>query len=176
VDLAILLASGGDVDNLFVCLAGTDAVSQRFWHYMETEAIEKVRVSESARRLLEGQVEALGATVERYYEYVDELVGELAALAGDGGTVAVITDHGYAGISLDASGSPRVGTEMHSEEGMWIAAGPGVAPGTTAGHGQLIDVAPTIMAAAGLDIPAGLDGTAHEEVLARQSGRPPSQR
>ncbi len=166
VDLAAVLASGGDVGNLFVCLAGTDAVSQRFWHYMETAAIERVDVSESARRLLEGQVDALGTTVERYYEYLDELVGELAALAGDDGTVVVITDHGYGGIPLDASGAPRVGIEMHSEEGMWIAFGPRVAAGATADHGELMDVAPSIMAAAGLEVPAGLDGVAHNEVLA----------
>ena len=167
VDLATVLASGGDVSNLFVCLAGTDVVSQRFWHYMETEAIERVDVSESARLLLEGQVEALGTTVDRYYDYVDELVGELVALVGDNGTVVVITDHGYGGIPLDASGAPQVGTDMHSEEGLWIASGPRVAAGTTASHGELVDVAPSIMAAAGLDVPAGLDGKVHEEILAR---------
>ena len=167
VDLATVLSSEGDVDDLLVCLAGADAVSQRFWHYMETEAIERVDVSESARLLLEGQVEALGTTVERYYDYLDELVGELVALAGEGGTVVVLTDHGYGGIPLDAAGLPIVGTAMHSEEGLWIAAGPRVAAGATADHGELIDVAPTIMAVAGLAIPEGLDGEVHEEIIAR---------
>ncbi len=166
VDLATVLAAQGDVRNLFVCLAGTDAVSQRFWHYMETEAIERLDVDESERRLLQGQIEALGETVERYYDYVDELIGELNRLVGDAGTVVVITDHGYGGIPFDAAGMPMIGTNMHSEEGLWIASGPRVKAGATARHGGLVDVAPTIMAAAGVEVPGGLDGEAHEEVIA----------
>lgn len=164
-DLASLIASGGEVSSLFVCLAGLDVVSQRFWHYMETEAIDVVDVSEDTRRMLEGQVEALGTTVERYYEYTDEVVGELIGLTGEGATVVVLTDHGYAGISLDAAGMPLVGTDMHSEEALMVAAGPRVSAGATAAHGELIDVAPTIMAAAGLDVPDGLDGRILEGVI-----------
>ncbi len=168
VDLANAVAAEGDVRDLFVCLAGTDVVSQRFWHYMDTEAIEQLDVGESERRLLQRQIEALGETVERYYDHVDELVGELARLAGDAGTVAVITDHGYAGIPLNAAGKPLIGTNMHSEEGMWVVSGPRVKTGATARHGALIDVAPTIMAAAGVEIPEELDGEAHMEVIAHQ--------
>ncbi len=168
VDLANAVAAEGDVRDLFVCLAGTDVVSQRFWHYMDTEAIEQLDVDESERRLLQRQIEALGETVERYYDHVDELVGELARLAGDAGTVAVITDHGYAGIPLNAAGKPLIGTNMHSEEGMWVVSGPRVKTGATARHGALIDVAPTIMAAAGVEIPEELDGEAHMEVIAHQ--------
>ncbi len=168
VDLANAVAVQGSVRDLFVCLAGTDVASQRFWHYMETEAIEQLDVGESERRLLRRQIEALRETVERYYDYVDELVGELVRLTGDAGTVAVITDHGYAGIPLNAAGKPMIGTNMHSEEGMWIVSGPRVKTGATARHGDLIDVAPTIMAAAGLEIPGELDGEAHMEVIARQ--------
>jgi len=167
VDLANALAAQGDVRNLFVCLSGTDIVSQRFWHYMDTEAIEQLDIGESERRLLDRQIEALGATVERYYDHVDELVGKLVKLSGDGGTVAVITDHGYAGIPLDAAGKPKIGTNMHSEEGMWIVSGPRAKPGAIAQHGDLVDVAPTIMAAAGMEITGALDGEAHMEVIAR---------
>jgi len=167
VDLANALVAQGDVRDLFVCLSGTDVASQRFWHYMETEAIEHLEVGESERRLLQRQIEALGGTVERYYDHVDELLGELVKLTGDAGTVVVITDHGYAGIPLDAAGKPRIGTNMHSEEGMWIVSGPRVVAGATAQHGRLIDVAPTILAAAGVEIPGELDGKAHMEVIAR---------
>jgi len=168
VDVATALAAEGSVRNLFVCLAGTDAVSQRFWHYMETEAIERLEVAESERRLLQGQIAALGETVERYYDHVDELVGELTGLVSDGGTVVVVTDHGYGGIPIDAAGMPMVGANMHSEEGLWIASGPMVKVGATARQGKLIDVAPTIMAAAGVEAPAQLDGEAHEEVIVLQ--------
>ncbi len=167
VDLAEALVSERGIENLFVCLAGTDNVSQRFWHYMETEAIERLEVGESERRLLDGQIEVLGTTIDRYYVFVDELVGELVALAGAGATVALVADHGYSGITFDAAGQPRIGTHMHSEEGLWIIAGPGVVPGTTAEPGAIIDVAPTIMAAASIAPHDKIDGSVHSEVISR---------
>jgi len=48
-----------------------------------------------------------------------------------------------------------------------VAAGTRVPAGATAAHGDLIDVAPTIMAAAGLDVPDGLDGRVLEGMVAR---------
>ena len=165
VDVASAVSDDPGVDGLFVCLTGVDIVSQRFWHYMETEAIDRLDVDEDERRFLNGQVEALGGTVERYYEHADELVGRLLGLAGDGATVAVVADHGYSGIPFDASGLPKVGVHMHSEEGVFIIAGPGVAAGATAEHGRLIDVAPTIAAAAGIEFKGTPDGHAHTEIL-----------
>lgn len=163
-DVALTLAAE-DIGNILVCLAGVDGVSQRFWHYKETEAIRRVDVDEDERRLLEGQIETLGNTVELYYDYVDELIGELAGLVGEDGTLFIVGDHGYGGIPLDASGHPLVGANMHSEEGMWIAAGPRIKAGATADDGALIDVAPTVMAAAGMEMPEVLDGRVHDEIL-----------
>jgi arylsulfatase A-like enzyme len=126
-----------------------------------------LEADEDAKRFLMGQIEALGETVELYYDFVDELVGELIDLSGEGGTVVLVTDHGYSGIPLDSAGMPLIGTHMHSDQGLWIAAGPRVASGATADRGRVIDVAPTIMAAAGMQVPNTLDGRAHEEVIAR---------
>ena len=167
VDLAKALAGEGEVRSLFVNLAGTDLVSQRFWHYMDTEAIEMLDIDETEKRVLMGQVEALGETILRYYEYLDEMIGELVALTGDGATVVVMTDHGYEGVPLDDAGMPLVGTHMHSEQGLLIAAGPRVAVGANGEGWKLIDVAPSIMALVGIEIPPGLDGEAHREIVAR---------
>jgi predicted AlkP superfamily phosphohydrolase/phosphomutase len=166
-DVAELATTDPGVAAAFVCLAGTDAVSQRFWHYMDTEAIRRVDVDEDERRTLERQVEALGATVDSYYEFVDELVGELEALADDNATIAIVTDHGYTGVTFDAAGLPRVGSHMHSESGMWIVSGPEVAPGARAEGTSLIDVAPTIMAASSIPLPGNLDGEALAGLLER---------
>jgi predicted AlkP superfamily phosphohydrolase/phosphomutase len=167
VDLATMLALDGDVQNLFVCLAGTDPVGQRFWHYMDTRAIEGLDVDEDSKRFLLGEVEALSETIDRYYEYLDGMIGELSELAGAGATVALVTDHGYRGLVLDAAGMPLIGTNMHSEEGFWVVSGPRVIAGAKADPGRLIDFAPTVMAAAGLELPDVLDGAVHEEIIAR---------
>jgi predicted AlkP superfamily phosphohydrolase/phosphomutase len=150
---------------LFVFLPGLDGMSQRFWVYMEP--VDPPRLAADPRALAHYRqlVEASGGTLRAYYEYLDEMLGALVDLVGDGGTVAVVSDHGYAGLKLDERGDPGIGVKMHSEAGLLILVGPGVRPGARVERATLLDVAPTVMAAAGIDAPAGLDGRALKEVL-----------
>jgi predicted AlkP superfamily phosphohydrolase/phosphomutase len=157
-DVASLVTAEPGVKSVFVCLTGADAVSQRFWHYMDTRAIERLDANEDEKRLLDEQVEALGGTIDSYYEFLDQLVGELVALAAEDATIAIVSDHGYSGVSFDENGMPKVGTFMHSERGMWILRGPSVTVGARDDKENILDVAPTIMAAASIPAPAGLDG------------------
>lgn len=167
VDVARLLVDDPGVQNMFVCLIGMDSVSQRFWHYMDLESLDAVPLGEEERDLLNRQAEALSGTVDAYCEYIDELLGELMNLVGDGGTVALISSYGYRGIVLDDKGFPLIGTHMHSEEGFWAIAGPGVRSGSTADPGSVLDFAPTLMAASGVTPTIDLDGSVHGEVIAR---------
>jgi predicted AlkP superfamily phosphohydrolase/phosphomutase len=167
VELARRIVDERDIENILVCLAGSDDANQRFWHYTMEDAADLLGLEGEMRRIFEKQREALSVTVDRYCEFVDELVGELLDLAGDGTTVAVVNDNGYSGLQIDARGMPRIGKEMHSEEGFWILAGPHVAAGVTAEYGSLLDVAPTIMAAASISASEELDGRVHNEVLTR---------
>ncbi len=162
--VASSLVGDQGIENVLVFLPGLDAVSQRFWHYMAPEAIEALGAEGDHARRLEELVETLGVVIDRYYEYVDDTVGELAALAGETGTVALVADHGYAGLEIDARGRPRIGREMHSERGFWVLRGPRVVEGARA-EVSLFDAAPTVMAAAGIPVPDGLDGTVRREVL-----------
>jgi hypothetical protein len=66
---------------------------------------------------------------------------------------------------FDAMNMPKVGTDMHSEEAMWILAGPGVRSGASLDC-RLIDVAPTIMEVAGITPTIELDGSAVDGALA----------
>jgi hypothetical protein len=164
-DVALRVAADPGAENLFVCLTGSDIVAQRFWHYMDTEAIMKLEVEEDERLLLERQIEALGHTIELYYDFVDELIGELIALTGDATTVAVFTDHGYSGIPFYDTGLPKIGAHMHSEEGFWVMAGPRVSAGARAERGGLLDFAATFMSASSIPLPDVTEGRVHEEVL-----------
>lgn len=167
VALARRIVDDPGVENILVCLAGSDNANQRFWHYTMEDAADLLGVEGETRRTLEKQTEALGVTVDRYCEFVDELLGDLLDLAEEGTTIAVVNDNGYSGLQMDARGMPRIGKEMHSEEGFWILAGPRVVAGATADYGSLLDVAPTIMAAASIPVSEELDGRVHGEVLAR---------
>ena len=47
----------------------------------------------------------------------------------------------------------------HRRDGMLVLAGDGVAPAGEIGRAEIADVLPTLLALAGLPVPAGLDGT-----------------
>ena len=165
IDVALhgLTDVGSDV--VCVYLEGLNTVSQRFWHYMDPEPFERIEARPEDEEFFEGQIEALGGTIDRYYEYVDMLLGELVDACGDDVTVAVVADHGYIGIEFDARGGPKIGQHMHSEEGVWIASGPRVAGDVTVPDGSITDFAPTVLAAAGIETAVDFDGEAQERAL-----------
>jgi hypothetical protein len=164
--LARRTADDAGIQNMFVFLSGLDSVTARFWHYAHPVDIMLERAGERNRGLLEGQVEALGATIDRYYEATDAMIGELMPMVRDDGTVAIIASHGYVGLEYDEKGDPRIGANMWSDEGLWILKGPRSAKGARTSTGTLLDVAPTIAAAADIVMPPGIDGKVWEEMLA----------
>lgn len=167
VALSRHLAADSDIEAIFVALDGLEDVSQRFWHYAQTGVLEWDQMDRETRRLLEGQVEALETTIDRYYEFVDELLGELAALVDDGGVLAVVTDHGYSGLEVNEQGDLRIGLHMHSDSGMWIIRGQNVLEGARVDGGSLLDFAPTLAAAASIPLPDTVEGAACEAAFAR---------
>ncbi len=167
--IAMHIAADPGVEYLLVHLEGLDGVSQRFWHYMDPELVSGgTALDERARGELMELSRTLGNTIERYYGFLDMIVGMLTELVAADGTIAVVADHGYTGVRLDHAGNPLVGFDMHSRQGFWILKGPGVVEsGQTAEtvECELFDFAPTVMAAAGVAFPEGTDGRILEEVL-----------
>lgn len=166
-DIARSVVDDPGVSNLMVYNDGVNKVSQRFWHYMFPESMLGADMGDDARKTLEEQSEALGEVLERYYVWTDGLLGEYMSMVREGGTVVLLSDHGYEGVKVDRSGMPRIGFDMHSRIGFFVMAGPRVRPGATAADVDLIDLAPTIMQAAGLELPDGLDGSVRGELLNR---------
>jgi hypothetical protein len=164
--LARRAADGAGVQDMFVFLSGLDSVTSRFWHYAHPADIMLERAGERGRGLLEGQIETLGGTIDRYYEATDAMIGELLPMVRDDGTIAIIASHGYVGLEYDEKGNPKLGANMWSGEGLWILKGPRSAKGATTSAGTLLDVAPTIAAAADIALPPGIDGKVREEMLA----------
>jgi hypothetical protein len=161
------LAADPAIRNIFVCLGGLDDVSQRFWHYAHPDVIEWDRIDDATRRLLEGQVEALGTAIDAYYEFVDELLGKLVGLVGEDGLIVVVTDHGYEGLRVDDRGQLKIGQHMYSDSGLWIMRGPGIARGVRIDGGSILDFAPTVMEAVGIPVPDVVEGSPRAEAFAR---------
>jgi arylsulfatase A-like enzyme len=85
------------------------------------------------------------------YRQADAELGRLLASAGDDTTVLVMSDHGFRSIPPAPQGGHRL-------EGIWVAAGPGIAPSAERGELSVLDVAPTLLAGLGLPVGRDMDG------------------
>ncbi len=97
-------------------------------------------------------------SLARYYELVDGVLGEFAALAARSGAVLMIaSDHGFEWGAGRPSGLSSVAgataAKWHRDEGMYLLAGPGIPsrPGHS-GQGGVAQVAATLLSL--VDLPA----------------------
>jgi predicted AlkP superfamily phosphohydrolase/phosphomutase len=153
------------VENLLLFLGGLNGISQRFWHYMDPEPLREGIELTTDTDLFEEMADALGCVIDEYYVFIDGLIGELVALAGEGATIAVVADHGYVGPRVNEIGRLLIGYDMHSTRGLLLLDGPRVHAGARADDGDLIDVAPTIAAAANLSLGWDTDGVVRDDLL-----------
>ncbi|MFQ5700654.1 MAG: tetratricopeptide repeat protein [Acidobacteriota bacterium] len=98
--------------------------------------------------------------VTRFYEYQDELIGELLDAAGPDVTVMVVSDHGFLNGSDRPDYPPNVATKAggwHRRYGILILAGPGIRPGPLEVV-SIYDVTPTLLYLMGLPVAADMGG------------------
>lgn len=140
-------------------LQGTDAIGHLFAPYRPPR-MREVDAADVAR---------WGRSADRYYAEVDRRLGAWRRLAAQRGAVIVlVSDHGFFwGEGRPAAASAAVATagKWHREDGIYVVSGPGIAAtAPKAGHGEAAQVAPTLLALAGLPadraMPAPLPGVA----------------
>src|SRR4030095_7981987 len=148
---ALDLLARGQPDLTMVYFQGIDEICHRFAHLMPPKM---AMVSMEDYRRFHGVVEA-------FYRYQDKLLGELMAAADPASLVFVLSDHGFkngAGRPTDdppyIEGKPG---KWHRLYGIFMMAGPGVKP-VQIDTVSLLDVAPTILAAAGLPVSEEMPG------------------
>ncbi|MBM3986276.1 MAG: hypothetical protein FJ296_11420, partial [Planctomycetes bacterium] len=145
-----LLRTRPQPDYLFVMLELPDRVSHNFWHAWEPE---KVRAG--ALAVHAGWRARWNNVVPGSYDIVDAHIGMLLAELDPDTTVFVVSDHGFrsngrpGGSPIDLTQVGRSGT--HDADGILIAAGPAILPGSTC-EARIYDVAPTVLAAMGLPL------------------------
>ncbi len=137
-----------------VYIRGADSSSHKFWAAAHPDDV-RLPVSRTERRVF-------GRTVERYYEYADEVLGELVHEFGEDGTIMVCSDHGFEGPK---PGQPSGGINDHGPVGVLIIAGDGVRKGVRIGESSVSDITPTILALYGLPAADDMDGRAIEEAF-----------
>jgi len=123
------------------------------WKWMEPQYYSGVT---------EADLTAYGRAIEEEYARADSLLGTLLAVAGDSTTVFVLSDHGF---SPTYRGGRQQAGHYGGPDGILIAAGPGIRPDFHIGDAHVHDIAPTLLALAGLPVADDMDGRVLEEIL-----------
>lgn len=145
----------------FVVFTETDRAQHALWPYREPGAYAAPPGAAAALRL--------GAAIPALYETVDEFLVRLFETRAPDDVIAVVSDHGFeAGHADGCIGEHRL-------EGVFLAAGPGVArrsatglPESEAELGSIsvVDVAPSLLHLMGFPVARGADGRVREEIVA----------
>jgi predicted AlkP superfamily phosphohydrolase/phosphomutase len=149
------LARTRPVDLFAVYLRGLDGISHHFWVAAHPDAGPPVDPAE---------VRAFGETIEKYYEFEDEILGDFLSLAGEGWTVIVTSDHGFSGPKLRGD-AYSFGIWMHDPTGVVVLWGKDIAGGRKLADPSVLDVTPTILALYGLPVADDMDGRVWTEAI-----------
>jgi tetratricopeptide (TPR) repeat protein len=140
-------------DLLAVYFEGIDACGHLF---MEDAPPRRPEISEA-------DFQAFRNTVDRYYEYQDEVLAELLRLEGPDTVTLVVSDHGFKTGEIRPTISGRADTGLaplwHRLSGVLFAHGKSVRAGARIAQATIYDVAPTVLAL--LQVPLSRDLAGH---------------
>jgi predicted AlkP superfamily phosphohydrolase/phosphomutase len=133
-----MLAATGDFDLFFFYLRGPDMISHHFYQYMTPDRIHTAPDPQA--------VTIFQDVVQRYYDWSDEVMGEVLSWFPPERQTVVLSDHGFYGPRK----SGEKGTHEHSEWGIFLVRSPLYEAGREFGHLELLDICPTFLALMGL--------------------------
>jgi len=141
-------------DVLLVYIEATDSTSHLFGHLFRVHGLAGELAAQQAK---------FGGTVEAMYRYADGVVGEYLAAMDERTTLIVLSDHGFALGELPDDPSTtrdlrRVSERFHRIDGILYLYGRAVRPGTRIEGATLVDIAPTVLALAGVTPARDLPG------------------
>lgn len=147
-----ILGDGPLPDFLAVYLRGTDDVQHGFWKYMDPEPFGNVPKE---------SVDRFGRVIEAYWQWVDDVVGDILAHYGKNTLVLAISDHGAGpavGYHRVVADEHRHLSGSHRDRGIFIANGPGIPRYTKLEPVSVRDITPTLLYAMGLPVGRDMDG------------------
>ena len=172
VQVAEQLFTDETYDLSMVYIQGTDTTCHRFWAFREqsrvlhrilTEYDLMPEEEETYRRYFQN-------TIDRYYEFADEMVGRLLECVDDNTVVVICSDHGFGPwVDTDVERwSGHTFSGQHRNEGVAIFHGPGIRRGirlSEQASPYIWDITPTILTLLGLPVAQDMDGTPVMDVL-----------
>jgi len=148
-------------DVLMVYIEGTDSTAHLFGHLFRAKGLAGE---------LAAQRERYGNAVEEMYRYADGIVGDfIDALDGDT-TLVVLSDHGFELGALPEDPSKtrdmrRVSERYHRLEGILYLYGNRVKARSRVDRPKILDVAPTVLALAGVSPAADMPGRVLDDAV-----------
>jgi hypothetical protein len=160
-DIALRLMAERPTDVTAVAFYGIDTVSHLAWHFMEPQAFPDARIAAD-------DIRRFGPLIDRYYEFVDGMLGELLDAAGEGLNVIAFSDHGFGPTGQlpwsGGHGTITPGAPL-APDGILILAGPAFRAGAHLDRPHVLDLAPTVLYLRGLPLAADMEGGVHLDVF-----------
>ncbi|MFO8007564.1 MAG: alkaline phosphatase family protein [Candidatus Brocadiia bacterium] len=145
----MLLRQEEQPDLLAVYFGGVDGPSHAFWKYTFPEQFPSLSPEEKS---------GFETVLPRYYEWMDDVLGELLAVVDREQTVAIVlSDHGFEAADEQKARIGISGTHENAPNGVFLMNGPGVETGKEV-DARSIDFAPTLLYLAGLPVADDMPG------------------
>ena len=113
-----------------------------------------------------------GRVMDRYASLLERWVSDLERGLGPGDLLVVVSAHGLQPTPLwqrllGVLSGTTVSDASHAgaPDGVFLAAGAGIRPGSTPAHASLLDVAPTLLYLMGLPVARDMEGRILTEIL-----------
>ncbi len=154
-------------DVMFVYIEATDSVSHLFGHLFRAQGLSGELLTQQKK---------FGRVVEQMYIYADQILGEYMNALGRDGALVVMSDHGFVLGELQDDPSKtrdmrRVSERFHREHGILYLYGHHVKRGRL-DDAKILDVAPTVLALAGVPAAQDMPGRVLVEGLTVRAPRP----
>ena len=148
-------------DVLMAYTEGTDSVAHLFGHLFRAQGLSGELLTQQKK---------FGDAVEQMYLYADRIVGDYLQAMDGSTTLFVLSDHGFdlGAIQDDPSKTRdmrRVSEKFHNAEGVLYIYGRGVKARARLDQPKLVDIAPTVLALAGLPPARDMPGRVIAEAL-----------
>ncbi len=157
-----LMETDPDWDFMAVYYRAIDEISHHFMHYHPPRM----------DGIPEEDFEIYRHVVNATYRAHDMMLQRLLQLAGPDTTVILVSDHGFHSDHLRPEFTPRVPagiTVWHRNQGVLLAKGPGIAPGSDLHGARLLDITPTILHHFGLPAGADMEGRVLTEIFSENT-------
>lgn len=155
-DTALHMLEQGQPDFFAVYFQGVDVTSHYFWEFM--------RPDHAGRVVQEEDIERYRGVIAAFYEYQDEILGELMDRVSDDSIIIVCSDHGFRDLPFQERTEPHI-SGWHRLNGILAIWGAGVREGARLERIDVYDIMPTILAIKKLPLARDMNGRVLEEAF-----------